>query len=282
LALYELYMLPKIIGGVNEASTEYAARILKKLGGEIVKVSSPKVAEICKIADNLYRAVNIALGNQLGEICEEDGVDAYEVANAVNKAYNRTQIFKPGLGADGPCLSKDPEILKYYALQRNININFLESSIRANIKSTTRIADITSRFIEANKGEGLKISFIGLAFKGSPETGDIRGSPAIKIHKNLAGKYKNIKISAFDPVVKTFFGEPIAKNLNECVKDSNVILFLTNHPTLMNIETNGLVANSKRPLLVIDCWHNLENVDKINEEGISIFRVGEGWYGKKY
>jgi len=282
LALYELSKLPKIVGGVNKESTEYAAKILKKLGGGIVKVSSPKAAEICKITDNLFRAVNIALANQLGEICEEDGVDAYEVANAVNKAYNRTQIFKPGLGADGPCLSKDPEILKYYALQRNINVDFLESSIRSNIRSTLRIADVVSKFIKANKEDSLKISFIGLAFKGSPETGDMRGSPAMKIYNKLAGKYKNIKVSVFDPVVKTFFGNSIAKDLKECIEDANVILFLTNHPIFMNIETKELLVNTGRPLLIIDCWHNLENVDKINEEHVSILRVGEGWLGKKY
>ncbi len=282
LALYELYTLPKIVGGINKESTEHAAKVMKKLGGGIIKVSSSKVAEICKITDNLYRAVNIALANQLGEICEESGVDAYEVASAVNSAYDRTQIFKPGLGADGPCLSKDPEILKHYAKRLNINIDFLESTIRSNIRSTARIAETVSRFIESNGIDDLKISFIGLAFKGSPETRDIRGSPAIKIYKKITDGHKNIKVSAFDPLIKTFFQTEVTKTLRECLKDSNVLLFLTNHPTIMSIDVNELLHETKRPLLIIDCWHNLENTRGFNEKGVSIFRVGEGWSGKKY
>src|SRR3989338_1301937 len=176
MALYEIYNLPKIVGGINQESTNRAASVLEKLGGSVIKVSCTKVAEICKITDNLYRATNIALANELGMICEKNNIDAHEVVNAVNNAYERTKIFTPGLGADGPCLTKDPEILRYHALQKNVEIPIIEHGIKMNNYATLRIADIVSDFIERNNNKVDKISFLGLAFKGHPETDDVRGS----------------------------------------------------------------------------------------------------------
>ena len=111
LALHEIYHLPKIIGGINKESSLKAEKIMKKLGGKVSIVSSPRVAEMCKLVDNLYRTTNIAFANELGMVCEKIGIDANEVASIVNNSYPRTNIFSPGLGADGPCLSKDPLIL---------------------------------------------------------------------------------------------------------------------------------------------------------------------------
>src|SRR5262249_13209270 len=115
VALYELYNLPTIVGGINAESTARTVDVMQRLGTRIITVSSPTVAELCKLAGNIYRALIVAFAKESGSVCERAGVDAYEVVQAVNSAYHRTNIFRPGLGADGPCLSKDPWILRHFA-----------------------------------------------------------------------------------------------------------------------------------------------------------------------
>lgn len=277
LALHELYNLPKIIGGINEESADNAAKVLRKLGGKIIKVSSPKIAEICKLVDNLYRAMNIAFGNEIGHICEGLGIGAYEVVSAVNDAYGRTHLFKPGLGADGPCLSKDPLIVKYCGRKIGIDTRIIDACILQNKESTLRIASIISLYIKDSKINKPKISFIGLAFKGFPETDDIRGSPAIKIHDVLQEQFSDIEFKYYDPIIKKFLDSPVSQTLEECILDSNIVVFLTNHQALMNVDVKDILENTSRPLLIIDCWHNLTNIENLREKrDIQIFRIGDG------
>ena len=276
LAIQELRSLPKIIGGINSRSTEQAVSILGKLGGKVIKVSSPEVAEMCKLVDNTYRAMNIAFANEIGNACEKSGIDAYEVISAVNDGYQRNHIFKPSLGAGGPCLSKDPQILRYYAQKKGININTISGSIATNNEANLRIAEITSHYLRTKKVSRPKISLVGLAFKGSPGTDDTRDSPSLMIYDALRRNLDSAKYQFYDPLVKDFAGKPVCHSLSECLQDSNVIMFLTNHQTLMNIASGDILARAGRPLLIVDCWHNLTNLNRIKGNDVQVFRVGDG------
>lgn len=277
LALHELYTLPKIVGGVNAESTDRAASVIGKLGGKIIKVSSPKIAELCKLVDNTYRAMNIAFANEIGMMCEDRGIDAHEVVSAVNDSYSRTKLFKPGLGADGPCLYKDCQVSKYYANKRDIGTEVLDAIILKNKISTLRIGLMASGFIKRNKIRKTIISFIGLAFKGYPETGDTRGAPSIKIYNVLEKEFCDVEFKFYDPIVRDFLGNSVCETLDECVRDSNVVMFLTNNPRIMNINANSILRSANRPLLVIDCWHNLNNLDVISKKrDVEVFRIGCG------
>jgi len=279
LALYELYTLPKIVGGVDAKSADRAAAVIRKLGGRIIKVSSPRVAEICKLVDNLYRAMNIGLGNEIGQICEKLGIDAYEVTCAVNTAYARTHLYRAGLGADGPCLSKDPQILRSYAREKGLDTDMLEACVITNEKATSRVASICSRFIKSKKISTPQVSLVELAFKGFPETDDLRGSPAIKIHNALKREFSKIEFKYYDPFIKNFLGNSTAETLNGCIKNSNVVLFLTDHQSFMNIDVKDILKNAGRPLLIVDCWHNITNPE-IKEKDVKIFRIGDGLSSK--
>ena len=181
LALHEIYNLPKIIGGINRESALRAEKIMRKLGGRVTIVSNPRTAEMCKLVDNLYRANNIAFANELGIVCEKIGIDANEIVSAVNNSYPRTKIFSPGLGADGPCLSKDPIIFKHAASKHKIQTHVVDGSILQNKFSTLRVANMVKEHILRNNLEKINLAIVGLAFKGFPETDDLRGSPATKI-----------------------------------------------------------------------------------------------------
>jgi UDP-N-acetyl-D-mannosaminuronic acid dehydrogenase len=278
LAMHELYTLPKIVGAMSPEGAERAARIFRKLGGEVLQVSSPRVAEMCKLVDNLYRAMNIALANELGGICEKLAIDAYEVVSAVNKAYERTHIFFPGLGADGPCLSKDPEILRYCGEQINADTRLIDVTITKNEESTLRVAGIVVEFLQTMKIERPVISLVGLAFKGFPETDDVRGSPALKLYGVLNKELSTAQFRFHDPIVQRFLDHPVIRDLDECIDGANVIIFLTNHRSLMNISASIVFRAASRPLLVIDCWHNLGRPvgPEQSDENIKIFRMGDG------
>lgn len=277
LALYELYTLPKIVGGVNLASTKKVSAIMKKLGGHIVEVSSPRAAELCKLVDNLYRAINISFANEIGLVCEAAGIDAQEIILAVNKSYKRTSIFAPGLGADGPCLSKDPQIFSFFAQQNNFSVSLTDAAIKENEFATLRVADMVKEFVLNKKVSKPKIAFLGLAFKGFPETDDQRGSPALKIFSKLEKELKEFEFSGFDPRVKSFMGRKTSPSVRDCIAGANVVLFLTNHPVLSSIDPKDIIFNAYKPLLIVDCWHNLKNPKALNlPDWVKILRVGDG------
>lgn len=122
---------------------------------------------------------------------------------------------------------------------------------------------------------------MGLAFKGSPATNDTRNSPAVDIYRALEKKLKNPTFGFYDPIIRNFLSRKVAGNLKDCLKNSNVIIFLTNHPALKNVDSKRLSGISSRPLLIIDCWHNLINLNKIKDKKVKIFRIGDSSHQKK-
>jgi len=142
-----------------------------------------------------------------------------------------------------------------------------------------RIAEIVSSFINAKNLSSAKIALLGLAFKGFPETDDLRGSPTLKIYNALKRGFGSTIFSFYDPIVKHFSGQSVANSFQECIQDANVVLFLTNHPSLMGIELKSILTRASKPLLIVDCWHNVIDPERaMKEHEVEIFRVGRGRY----
>ncbi len=282
LALFELYNLPKIIGGIDRASSEQTVRILQRMGGKVITVSSAAVAELCKLADNMYRSLNVAFANEFGNICEGAEIDAYEVVDAVNSAYNRTTIFRPALGAGGPCLSKDPLILRHFAQSKNVATPILDSSVASNIAATHRVAQEVDRFLSEQRLEHPRVAMLGLAFKGMPETDDARGAPANAIYQELLERQRREghpepDIRFFDPIVRNFCGRTTEQWMDKCIDGANVVLFLTDHLMLRNVPLDWVLAGTGRPLLVVDAWHNLIcPAGSPIPNDVRLFRIGDG------
>lgn len=117
-AMYELRVLPKIIGSVGPNSTERAKEVLSLLGGKIKVVSNTKTAELCKLLDNAYRMTRFGFAADVAAIATNNGINAYEAINAANYEYNRNNIPLPSIGVSGYCLTKDP----YYLDESGIKI----------------------------------------------------------------------------------------------------------------------------------------------------------------
>ena len=276
MALYELYTLPKIIGGINPESTKRAVSLFRTLGGRIITVSALEVAELCKISDNLYRAVNIALANELGFICNEIGIDGYEMIGAVNEGYDRTWLFYPGLGAGGPCLTKDSKLIQSFAHKLGIDVNLISASLETNKRATLRVASDIKDFLARRDIDRPVISLLGLAFKGSPETDDIRNSPSMMILQRLREDLKDINfiLNLFDPMIDELLDHELANSLEDCINGANVIAFLNNHPNIRNISLVRILEMTGRPLLILDCWHNVVYDDAVDKADVEVIRIG--------
>ena len=245
-------------------------------------VNSPTDAEVCKLVDNMYRALNIGFANELGNLCEKIGIDSYKIVSAVNSAYSRTTVFRPGLGADGPCLSKDPLILRHFAELVDVDMPIINSSIEVNQLATKRVVSNVLGFLQEKKLFKSRIALLGLAFKGMPETDDLRGAPSVSVYEELceiseSNKEFEFEFSFYDPVITDFMGAPVSRDIRPCLEGANVIIFLNNHPRLRNVSENEIMSSSARPLLVFDSWHNIKEPREITtDSSVSYIRVGDG------
>ena len=275
-AVEELSSLPNIIGGINQKSMEEAEKIISRIGGKIIRVSNPRTAEMSKIIDNCYRSINILFANEAGFLCEKAKISMSEVRKAVNDSYERNNLFGAGLGADGPCLYKDLHHFLYSAKKFASHSELIETAIKTSDYSDERIALITKRFVEKNRIKKPRISLLGVAFKGMPETDDTRGSPATKIVKALKKNLSAADYSFFDPMVEKFEGLNCSESIENAIASANVIMFLNNHKKLRELRAKQLLERTARPLLVIDAWENVENpADLETNEKVLFFGIGK-------
>lgn len=276
-ALHELGLLPKIVGGLGEQSAEMTGSIVSRLGGRVIKVSAPEVAEMCKLVDNSYRAVNIAFANEVGRACEALSINAAELVAAINDGYDRTALFNSGLGAGGPCLSKDPTVLVGAASELGVEMPITHASITSNIQATLQVGEWVREYVQDRALHLPRIALIGLAFKGTPETDDTRGSPASILRRYLRDAFPDAVFVYHDPIVTDFEGQSVAPTITEALDGANVALFLTNHPRITQISSSLIQQAHPEPeMLLVDCWNNLADPQVLVANGTKVYRVGDG------
>ena len=258
-ALYELENNPQIIGADDLISFEKTSNIFNKLTTSIIKVDNIKSAEFAKLVDNSYRDHKFSYSNQLIEPCEKLGINLNAIIDAVNFGYGRNDIAKPSPGVGGPCLTKDPYI--FYGGLKKYSKNLLIDKVR-NVNN--KIPDyVYKKIIRLIKKEGLslakiKILFLGLAFKGEPETSDTRDSSSLKI----INKFSNFKnIVCYDPVLKKKDVEKLNLNytsINNGFKNASLVVFLNNHKSFKKLNIETLVRKMKKPAIIIDTWNQID------------------------
>ncbi len=277
-AIEELARLPVIVGGVDDASAERCAEFMGKLAGNVVSAPSAEVAEVAKLVDNMYRALNIGFANELGRIAEEAGIDAYDVVSAVNTSYERTSVFRPALGAEGPCLSKDPLILRYFAHKSGAATDILDAVVAVNARATSRVAGEILDFLRRHAIEAPAVALLGLAFKGTPETDDVRGSPAMATLREVTAATGEgaVVFRLHDPLVHEFDSASTEPSIESAVKGANVIAVMNDHQAYRGLDAHVLAASAARPLLIVDAWHSLDGLGDLAAEGVDVVRIGDG------
>jgi UDP-N-acetyl-D-glucosamine dehydrogenase len=196
---------PKVVGGINAASTKAAADVYRTAIDTVHEVSTPEAAELTKLLENIYRAVNIALVNELAQLCDRMNIDVWEVVDAAGTKPFGFASFKPGPGLGGHCIPIDPFYLTWKAREFDFSTRFIELAGEVNSNMPYFCRSLISQALNhgASKSvSGSKILIIGVAYK--PDIGDMRESPAEKLIHLL--KTAGGEVSYHDPHVPEFDG----------------------------------------------------------------------------
>jgi UDP-N-acetyl-D-glucosamine dehydrogenase len=193
--------IPKVVGGMDAVSRDLAVALYEPCVTGVVPVSSTRVAEACKILENTYRAVNIALVNELKVIFDAMGIDVWEVIEAAKTKPFGFQPFYPGPGLGGHCIPIDPFYLTWVARRHGVNTRFIELAGEVNTSMpnyvVTRVAEALNDFAKPVKGS--RICVVGVAYKKNVD--DPRESPAFTIMESL--QKRGAIVSYHDPYVPT-------------------------------------------------------------------------------
>jgi len=191
--------IPKVVGGFDEASTQVAVTLYSRCVDRVVPVSSMKVAEMVKLLENTFRAVNIGMVNELALMCHNLGVDVWEVIEAAKTKPFGFMPFYPGPGLGGHCIPIDPFYLSWKAKQYGFESRFIELAGHVNSSMpryvVERIAEALNTVGKPVKGS--RIHLFGMAYK--PDVGDLRESPALDIARMLQQRGASVGYS--DPYV---------------------------------------------------------------------------------
>ncbi|HET9284209.1 MAG TPA: nucleotide sugar dehydrogenase [Candidatus Angelobacter sp.] len=189
--------IPKVIGGLNSAASEAAGAVYNSIFNRVVPVSSPAVAEMTKLLENIYRCVNIALVNELKMLCLRMGIDIWEVIRAASTKPFGFQPFYPGPGLGGHCIPVDPFYLSWKAKEWDFHTRFIELAGEINSAMPYNVVDAVSAALNKHKKalNGAKVLVLGVAYKRDID--DLRESPALTIIEEL--QRRGAEVSYNDP-----------------------------------------------------------------------------------
>ena len=246
----------KVVGGVTAACVDVGGCFYQQTILDVLEVSSPKVAEMCKVFENTFRSVNIALVNEMALLCDRLGISIWEVLDAAATKPFGIMRFDPGPGVGGHCIPLDPFYLAWKAREYDFHTRFIELAGEINIGMPYFVREKVSRALN-QAGRPIKnadILVLGVAYKKDIE--DWRESPAIKVMELLLKD--GAKIDYHDPYVAKFVEHgqqwhsiPLSQ---ERLERADCVIILTNHS---NVDYARVVEQAK---LVIDTRNATKNV----------------------
>src|SRR5882672_3652961 len=191
--------IPKIVGGVGESSTKLAAALYGASVDRVVPVSSTRVAEMVKLLENTFRAVNIGLVNEIAQMCHKMDIDAWEVIEAAKTKPFGFMPFYPGPGLGGHCIPIDPFYLSWKARQSGFECRFIELAGQVNGAMPEYVVQLIAEALNSKRKalNGSRVHLFGMTYK--PNVDDIRESPALDILELLTRQ--GAVVSYTDPYV---------------------------------------------------------------------------------
>ncbi len=250
----------RIIGGINEKSSQKAKEIYKSFVKGNIYLTDSTTAEMVKLMENTYRDVNIALANEFVKICKDLNINVWEAIELANK-HPRVNIHKPGPGVGGHCIP----VVPWFIIEKSSNnTNLIHFARNINISMPNYIVEIVEK--ETKHIKNPVITIFGVAFKANID--DISETPAIPIIALL--EKKNYKIKIYDSFVKKFRYN--LSSLNDAVKDSDCILILTDHDDFKIIDI-GKITDLMRNKILIDT-RNCVDHEKWKAKGFEVKILG--------
>lgn len=232
---FEVRTIPKVVGGITPACRDHGVALYEQVINRVIPVSSTQVAEMSKLLENIYRAVNIALVNELKTLCLRMGVDIFEVIDASKTKPFGFQAFYPGPGLGGHCIPIDPFYLTWKAREYDFCTHFIELAGEINASMPFFVVQRVSTVLNKHGKplNGSKVLVLGVAYK--KDVDDDRESPAYKIIELL--KREGAEVSYNDPYISRCFGMRHYPNIDltsipltpEALQEFDLILLVTDH-----------------------------------------------------
>ena len=231
---YAVRNIPKVVGGVTPKCTDYACALYEGAVVQIVRVASPRVAEMVKLLENTFRSVNIALMNEVAKMCHLLEVDVWEVIEAAKTKPFGFMPFYPGPGLGGPCIPVDPVYLSWKARQAGFEARFIELAGEVNNSMPRFVVELTSKALRkmGKAIERARILLVGVAYKA--DVSDIRESPALDVWIGL--ERLGAVVSYSDPYVTEIDAPPIKAHSRpisaDTLREYDCVVVLANHKSL--------------------------------------------------
>jgi UDP-N-acetyl-D-mannosaminuronic acid dehydrogenase len=227
----ELVENDRVVGGLEPISTKKVVDFYRFFVKGNIFETDAKTAEMCKLAENSFRDVNIAFANELSMICDKQGIDVRDLIKVANK-HPRVNILEPGTGVGGHCIAVDP----WFIVSQDIkNSKLIRSAREVNNYKTkwviNKIKDVVNKFISKN-GIKPKITCLGLTFK--PDVQDLRESKALEIVESLLSE--GHEVNTVEPNIKSYKNLSLTLRLSDAIEQSDIICVLVKHNEFLQPE----------------------------------------------
>ena len=275
-ALRELAELPQVIGGLNEDSRRAAEAFFGVFAKRLMPVSSLESAEMVKLVNNCHTDVIYSFGNEVALMAREFGLDPLEIIDAANIDYPRPDLAKPGF-VGGACLTKDPYILSASFDPSRCRPGLILGARALNERMPVEVAKHLAELL-TQTGRPLKearILVCGFAYKGVPETDDLRGAPVFPFIEAL--RSTGALIMGHDYIVRE---EAISNcgvtptGLEAGFRDADAVVFLNNHRRYAALELGPLISTARTPVIIYDCWRIFRGKPSISSPRVRYASIG--------
>jgi UDP-N-acetyl-D-glucosamine dehydrogenase len=228
---FALKQVPKVVGGETPLCTKLAVKVFETVFEKVVAVSSSQSAEMVKLLENTFRAINIGLANEVALMCNKLGLDVWEVIDAAATKPYGFMKFEPGPGLGGHCIPVDPSYLSWKMKSLNFSARFIELATDVNGHMPEYVASTVGDLLNEDRLalNGANVLLLGVAYKAN--VSDLRESPALDVIRLLAEK--GAKVSYHDPHVPEVhldgFTAKSVELTDEVLAGADLVVILTNH-----------------------------------------------------
>lgn len=248
---------PKVVGGIDQASTDAAAALYGRFCEQVVTVSGTREAELSKLLENTYRHINIALVNEMAIFCHDMGIDLWEAIRAAATKPFGFQAFYPGPGVGGHCIPIDPNYLSTRVRDLGYPFRFVELAQEINNQMPAYVAERVLRLLNRHKQttNGANIMLLGVAYKA--DISDVRETPAEDVARHLISL--GASVSYADPHVERFVvdGHDLERHQDwmEAIPQTDLVVLLAAHTAFdlnaiveaapLLLDTRGVVSGER-------------------------------------
>ena len=254
-ALEELETMPQIIGGIDKPSNEHAQSLFAVMTKKCITVDTPEAAELCKLICNTQRDLYFGFANEVASLCDHMGIPVSQVIDVIGDDYPRVNMPKPGL-VGGPCLTKDAHILVQGAREMGYTPEIALQGRTTNEKvideSMGLLKNTTQHIMQ-------KIAILGLAFKGQPATGDMRGSTVYPLVESLKKHWPDADYFGFDALATDTDVATLniarVNDIASAFQDADLIILHNNHQDLQTLDLAKLGSTMSKNGVIYDFWN---------------------------